>query len=51
MQYNAERRCANCQFKTKGCSTWENVKEEKTASNWDLNRFAIYCNEYKETEE
>lgn len=50
MQYNAERRCTNCQYKTKGCSTWKDIKEEKTVSGWDLNRFATSCREYKETE-
>lgn len=49
MQFNTERRCTNCRHKST-CSTFKDVKGEKTASGWDLNRFAIYCEIYKEKE-
>ena len=50
MQHNAERRCTSCQLKS-SCSTFKEVKSEKTVSGWDLNRFAISCSEYKKKEE
>lgn len=50
MQHNAERRCTTCQLKPT-CSTFKDVKEEKTVSDWDLNRFATSCREYKDKEQ
>lgn len=47
MKCNQDRRCTDCVNK-KECSTFKDVKEEKTPSGWDLNRFAIYCREYEE---
>jgi hypothetical protein len=41
------RRCSQCEKKLNGCSTWENQTKDKTPSGWDMNRFAIYCNEFK----
>ena len=49
IKYICDRRCTDCTNK-KECSTFKDVKEEKTPSGWDLNRFAIYCREYKESE-
>lgn len=45
---STKRSCTSCRLKLSSCSTWTGIKEEKTVSGWDLNKFGESCREYKD---